>query len=65
MIKALAIAAQWFQPEKTVDYGAIRAWLDSAAERTVVHLAEKKVFGPGRLKERTWNTRIEACQARR
>ena len=44
--------------------GPDKAWLDSAAERTVAHLAEKKVFGPGRLKERTWNTRIEACQAR-
>ena len=44
--------------------GPEKAWLDSAAERTVAHLAEKKVFGPGRLKERTWNTRIEACQAR-
>ena len=63
-MKALAIAAQWFQPEKTVDYGAVRAWLDAAAERAVGHLAEKKVFGPGRLAERRWATRIEACQGR-
>ena len=34
MIKALAIAAQWFQPEKTVDYGAIkgRSHMTSAPE---------------------------------
>lgn len=62
IIKALAIAAQWFQPEKTVNYGAIKAWLDAAAERALKHLAEKKVFGPGRLSEKRWTTRIEACQ---
>ena len=42
----------------------IKAWLDAAAERALKHLAEKKVFGPGRLSEKRWTTRIEACQGR-
>ena len=62
VIRALAIAAQWFQPEKTVDYEAIKRWLDAAAKRTLRRLAENKVFGAGRLAEKRWATRIEACQ---
>ena len=62
VMRALAIAAQWFQPEKTVDYEAIERWLDAAAKRTLRRLADKKVFGPGRLAEKRWASRIEACQ---